>query len=283
MKHRLPFLLALSFPISLLAQTWGPGTTWTYYQYEFFEPPHTNTIQIVQNVDVNGLPAFQVTGSCYCGQASVYLRKEGTKVYFFEHGEFYLLYDFSLNAGDTLKIYSPQVNCQGEVIRFPIDSISHFQTLDGQLLKVQHLGTVEDNCALYFGEKIIENIGSDYCLFPQSGVCDPSTGPLLCFETQAGVYYPVPGVECISGVSIGNNPTGVRLYPTVIQDRFTLESNELYLRSVVVYRPDGSKVYEKRLSALSETLAWPEHILPGIYFIEVWLAGGSRSLFKVSH
>lgn len=78
-----------------------------------------------------------------------------------------------------------------------------------------------------------------------------------------------------------NGGNGSRLYPTVITDRFTLESAGAALRMVVVYAPEGRKVYEKSLSTFSETLAWPENALPGLYFVEVGLADGSRMLHKV--
>src|SRR5690606_974195 len=123
---------------------------------------------------INGEEAFVLEGDCQCGHMSPkYISKDEDKINYYINDDKYLLYDFSLNAGDTLIISIPDYS----QAHFIIDSIDVI-LMNNEQKKVQYFTFINMDNGLFpdWGTRFIEDFGSDRCLFPLIGVCDPGTG-----------------------------------------------------------------------------------------------------------
>ncbi|MFZ2900160.1 MAG: hypothetical protein WA004_16140 [Saprospiraceae bacterium] len=102
-------LFTTAFP-ALFGQTLQVGMRWEYLSFPFFiinpnEPPvDTATLEIVGDTLIQGKEYFQLATNTYpCNyEPTTLIREEGSRVYHHYEGEDYLLYDYSLNPGDTL-------------------------------------------------------------------------------------------------------------------------------------------------------------------------------------
>jgi hypothetical protein len=123
------------------------------------------------------------------GATGNYLYELNRRVYIFNLvlGQFTLLYDFNLNAGEHY-IFHPQDPVDSFYV--VVDSIG-MDTINGQFRKTQfvHSQDISQGVHYEFYGKIIEGIGSTACLYPQVGFCDPATNGLRCFQDAILGFY----------------------------------------------------------------------------------------------
>lgn len=200
----------------------GLGTEWTYCQTRFSPPSNTlKTIQITGDTLINGEQAFIIEGDCTCGDiAPRYIRKEEEKIYYYKDEVKYLLYDFSLQAGDTLKV----IRNEFDTIYVGIDSVGIIN-FNGEDKIIQYINTIaseNNNHWAEWGETFIEDFGSTRCFFPMNPVCDPGTGPLLSIEVQD---FPIVefDFECITLSTSELAKVNIRTYPNPAKDQFIIE------------------------------------------------------------
>ncbi len=180
------------------------GSTW--YVRQYIENPFwpgksydtTQVITVVKDTSINDLVYRRITGKCRCAGEYNLMRSEGSRWYYRHKDVDHLLYDFSLIAGDTLKIWMPWQQGHQDSVYAIIDSIGT-KVINGNAVAVQYFsyGDFQNNFRADFGEYIIKDIGSNYCLFPQYGLCEGGTQPLLCYESPStGLLKFAPG-NCI--------------------------------------------------------------------------------------
>ena len=109
-------LLLLIFTGSF-AQTFAPtGAKWYYNHSEVaLGPPQYGYMlfEVVGDTIIDTLTCKIVRETYYAADSTVsdhgslYLYSDSGKVYYFDNGQFKLLYDFSLSSGDTLTIKEP--------------------------------------------------------------------------------------------------------------------------------------------------------------------------------
>ncbi len=168
---------------------WAPaGAEWTYDLHELTQAvSYTGYFRVYNPHDtiVNGEVA--TTFDAEIGSPSWYLddyseftpaiiKQDGRKVYRFIRNEFYLLYDFDANFGDTLAIVIYDVSSPNDSIAYllvtEIDSI----LLANELIKKMHLIPLDIGnhpYAAYFSGWHYEGIGSDFYFYPTNPVnCD---------------------------------------------------------------------------------------------------------------
>jgi len=169
----------------------APGTTWTFSDPEATGyHSYPRAIYSVADTVVNGHPSHLVIGNCMCGGATGnYLYELNRRVYIFNImlGQFTLLYDFNLNAGEHY-IFHPENPADSFYV--VVDSTG-MDTINGQLRKTQFVHTQDISQSVHydFYGKIIEGIGSTGCLYPQFGGCDPGTYGLRCYQDAILGFY----------------------------------------------------------------------------------------------
>lgn len=165
------------------AQTWFPEeATWHYSQgnigwpyqqgYQFFE--------VLGEISVQGKVCKEVRGTCACSPYGNinYLCPEGDKVwrYDMEGDSFSILYDFTLQPGDSLPLALEHY----DMSFYLLDSVTQI-IVNGVPVRVQHFSYIEGSIA-EISSVTYEYFGNNQCLYPQIGVCDPGTGVMRCYE-----------------------------------------------------------------------------------------------------
>lgn len=194
MRNLVFFLFVFFFPFFSEAQNLQPGTRLDYISTPFFwMPPLFDqsifSLEITGDTLVQGKTYLQVP-EYFCNFANpTLIREEGSKVYYYLDGEDYLLYDYSLNPGDTLwqtywnsSMYEPGYELTTYPLRV-IDTLSAL--LGGVWRKVQYIsyegptGPITND----IGGMFIEDFGSAYFFFPQDALCES----ILCLRA---IYWP---------------------------------------------------------------------------------------------
>ncbi|MCC6724921.1 MAG: T9SS type A sorting domain-containing protein [Saprospiraceae bacterium] len=132
---------------------------------------------------------LNITSSSFIGG----LRRDGEKVYVLPNGyqSEYLIYDFSLQAGDDISIFSPIL---GQNVSRHVDSVK-MEDLAGQVRKVIYF---TPSHPLYPPERWMAGIGSS------SGPMTPTVEPgadsgsqLLCFQHGDEYHNEYPPEDCL--------------------------------------------------------------------------------------
>jgi Secretion system C-terminal sorting domain len=281
MKYLAALLCIVFLSTSSFSQAWVPkGTKWVYHFIPFvpFQSPSLNTITCIDTVMHLGhmcsvLQASQ-SACTFHTFSNQYLFEEDKKVYIEIDSAFYVLYDFSVEVGDTYWTHFIGFN---EVV----DS-SHIRIIDidstiycGEVKRIFHFEDITGSFNFYLGSNspIIEGVGSTYFLYPQSGACDPPTGPISCFQ-RSDCDTTVFGV-CLNTTTLPPSPSlvaQVKVYPNPGTDVLYLET-ELGAE-LRVFSACGKLMLQKQLTSDKEAV--PVKELPnGLYFLQVQEAGGS--------
>ncbi len=213
----------------LSGQEWFPDDgLWYYNQTEFF--PGGNYYKIFE-VDgeaiIQGKSCKLVKGNCDCSTfgANNYLYEEGDKVFRYNpvKDSFDILYDFTMQVGDTLTI--PLGDSDPGI--YVLNSIST-QFIHGIPIRVQHFELLEWYVSIGF--ETYEYIGNSECMYPQYGFCDPLTGALRCYQDSFfglqkfnGFHFP-----CDTVITSLHNPDAqnVEIFPNPADDLVNIKSTD---------------------------------------------------------
>ncbi|WP_236976110.1 hypothetical protein [Membranihabitans maritimus] len=199
MHYRIVLFITLSLTICTHLYTqsdsaeWAPiGTTWYYNFNSSNVYPQANALKMesIKDTMVNEKPARIIEGTIYYHsgdtlhapdvfpEGRIILHQQGDSIYYLRENTFELLYDFSLEEGDTMNIVTPEPyrpNIENDtMIQVVIDSTGE-RVLDGDTLRTQIVST---NYSRFYTSyqmygEIIEKIGNQEFLLPNyNGVCD---------------------------------------------------------------------------------------------------------------
>lgn len=278
MKHPLTLLLIVCTPFFLSGQNWSVGAHWIYWQEDFFPDPEAEyrTFTKEQDTLLQNRSCSQIwekyvvnNGSSILeyGLKRYYLWQEGQKVYVFEpdSAQFFPLYDFSKNTGDTLYSYCPDAH---EMISLRIDSLT-FLNIGNQQLKVQWVQTAGFG-SCYMQGPIYERIGSGVYLFARPGFVDPPPGGgLICFRDSLLSF---PGDANCSLFVKSTEPYAseqIKIFPNPTADQLFLEAENI--EKIRVFNPFGQvlKTYEGAAEISLNGL--PD----GVYLLEIQTPKGA--------
>jgi hypothetical protein len=252
------------------------GTTWTYSDHEnggYHSYPRA--IFSVADTVVNGHPSHLVIGNCLCsGVTGNYLYELNRRVYMYhlQLGQFTLLYDFNLNAGEHY-IFHPQNAADSFYV--VVDSIST-DTINGNIKKSQYVHTqyISGMLSYSFNGKIIEGIGSVGCLYPQIASCSPSTDGLRCYQDNVLGFYDThlaPACDTVyvtfDKVEEINRMMLVRVAPNPFSEKTTLhfDKNNLTEGSISIYDLTGRIVREEKFIGNSIVIE-RNNLESGVYY-----------------
>ena len=268
----------------------SPGTSWIYSDHEI-AGNHSYPRGIVSIADtvVNGQPAHIVIGDCLCGGGQTnYLYELNRRVYFFnfQTSQFNILYDFNLNAGDYYMLYPQGIVSDSFYVM--IDSTGT-DTINGFLRKTQyvHVQPFFPQIPYAFSGKIIEGIGSEFCLYPQYGFCDPPTSGLRCYQDSILGFYDThlaPACDSIYVINIGIDEAAQEITAAVSPNPFS-QGTEITIHSpaniegtITVTDPAGRRVFAEAFSGNKIRLDG-SRLDAGIYFFNLQM-GDSYSAGK---
>lgn len=254
------------------AQEWFPvGANWYYNQVILFVGNRYRYFEVTGDTIIDGRYCRIVHGACECSEypGVNYLNVDGEQIYTYDmqEGDFRLLYDFSLQPGDTLRHSSIMFG----PTQYLLDSISTLQ-VDSILLRVQHFSYIDGDYE--FGDKVYEFIGSRGCMYPVIRFCDPSTGHLRCYmdSTIGLVKFIDPDLECDYTTSSTKEAVDhdVHIYPNPSSGILNITSDELIKQIDYVEIETGRTIY--RNPEVDGELIDLQHIPPGTYILRLYFS-----------
>ena len=191
------YALICPFHPSLFAQT-APvvGSKWTYIQSSGFgENGNFYRLQVAADTMIGGKLCKKMVGGFGCAalqNAGEFVHFDGKKVYRYDARtqRFWLLYDWSANAGDVVTVYVPTPQTI-DSFKIRIDSTTTW-TPNGEALRVQKITPMGTSRWLFASQQIIEKLGANAFFFPQASSCSPiQFGSMRCFEepTQPTIKF----------------------------------------------------------------------------------------------
>jgi len=289
----LAILLAVS-----TSPTWGqafaPLNAIWHYENFCNTPPWSEscgyfTVEAVRDTVINGLTATVLEHrnmGMLIPQAEVIVREADNRVYFFEDGQFKLLYDFNLNEGDTMTFSVPQnvayydFTCGGgygvpDSAQVRIDSTALIE-VDGQLLKTLYSTEIivpgNEHSAWVlrqFTERIGSHVGlfgytTNQCLGGFNGYLRCYSDSLISYKTIAEECDFVMGQEELAG----NDAATV--YPNPTRGAVRVESGRESITAYRVTSMSGQVLLQHTGSFSSSFDIDLSHLPPGIYMVEAF-------------
>lgn len=234
---------ALLLSITVKSQTWcAPGATW-YYGYTIWQVTGFYKISYTGDTIINSnsckiLSKTKVQHNLSTGiQDTTYLNDEYTyadanKVYVYRLGNFYTLYDFSANVGDTITVAGYPIHSGCDSIgKVKVDSVGTL-TINSENLRYISVSPVGVS-AWGWHSRIVEKIGPvnyppyytylfpqtlDYCGFmlDENG----EEGSFRCYSDSIFGSYTTTSVGCDFTVSIDekNKSNELNIFPNPSTD-----------------------------------------------------------------
>ena len=270
------------------AQEWAPiGTEW-YYTHLYWWTPDIDFNHWVSAKDttINGQHCRIIEKTHFACDLRPYrnfMYGENRRIYFFNERteNFEVLYDFNLEAGDSLKIpnwldESLGFEFEPDTIIYLVDSTSTFAWNDSTYIK-QYIS----HYIPYWGEyeyfTAIENIGGTNQMFNYSpGICDGEyDGPLRCYNS------PETGLINFGTVACDYTPVEkviadpkIRVFPNPVTDQLLVNLNsELHVKlEFKIYDYSGKWVHAGVIDGTSNPIDL-SRLSSGIYMLRLFDSG----------
>lgn len=294
MRVFLSILLAIIF-LSVKGQTYHPFPTHDALWCEFYNDEYTNSYNVYhyfalkqENNDtlINGniyhklYHSFDTifTEDKLCGG----LREENKRIYFYAldsitiSGEITspskkkeeILFDFSLQPGDTITTDSFRIIFSDSLKLYRIDSI-----LVGNEYRREYIfGWIKENYEL-LNCNWIEGIGNkEGLLFPVGGFCGCNvSNQLICFREQNEfLFHSNQNMDCFRKSSIIEaklkSKSKISVYPNPIISEAIIDFNNLSIDYLTVTNAYGSIVRSYKINGNSNFIFKKEDLSSGIYF-----------------
>jgi hypothetical protein len=297
------FVLLLILPQFIFAQKqYAPlDATWRFELHTFDCTNHFLQYKVEKEIEIDGkdcsviyaytsyhLAPFQLV------EDSLIVWENDQKVYFYQYDDFHLLYDFTIEEGDTLDYFLPS----GKVYFSPYQSEENDTAVIATKLVVQEITEVDINGLLlkrfetnypdinegfynYMGY-VVENVGSTYAqitgtnqAFVSSG-CGPN---FYCYENE-DFSYP-PDFSCEYPTSTKNIYTEkeIILYPNpTFGELYIINHTPEAIEHIDVINWTGQRVVAPSTTPTNISL---ESLPKGIYLIDIIFISGNTHIQKI--
>lgn len=207
-----------------------------------------------------------------------YLREEGSKWYTSDGYSDLLLYDYTLDVGDTV-VSAFLYTWAGPVIITAIDSI----LVDTNYRKRFHLSS-----PLMGAEYIIDGIGSTAGLF-ENMVFDLTQSELICFAKNGVSLWGSSAEECQLNVALNEKEKkkpGFIVFPNPANDHFIVKTNFSESRvqgTIRLYDLTGKELHSYEISDKNGQMVIPiTNLKPGLYFLELYINEKREGSVKIA-
>jgi len=280
-----------------------PGATW-YYSYANFAIEGYVKISYENDTTIQGIQvqklAKNIIAYDFVSEINInlfdgfeYTYSDNDHVYWWVNNEFKVLYDFTVQVGDTVMTYEKVFggDYEGDCDPFGRSLVTEagVDTINGTALRWYIIEDFE-NSPVFFSGKIYERVGSMVYLFGMPGGCDiiyeEGRGPLRCYSDDDFPEYKNPGYqgECdfVVGIDeITNERNYFNFYPNPANDKLTIEIKEnVSINSISIFTLDGKLIKETPFRDLNFDIDI-SGLQAGIYLIEVETEDGYRELKRL--
>ena len=261
--------MILILSLNAQSQNIGIGSKWIYNQNWFNPIPNTyaeRTIEIVSDTLIDDKQFFILSGNCECSSLkTLILRWENNQILQFVDSEIRPLYDFNLNAGDSLSVSFP-VN---DTILSTLVIINSTEQVNG--LKYQHI-SIDPYDSNYqhtdWSGTFVEDIGSiDWCITPQANLCEDGTSGLCSFITPNQDTLKFTDIyNCIINSTNELNASVLDVSPNPSSTFWTIPGTSKFTK-YYLYRITGEEITNQDFQNKSEILIDASRLPAGTYVL----------------
>jgi hypothetical protein len=291
MKKNIKCLFLLSFLIFNIGNSqaqfmdWAPiGAKW-WYKANCFTENYCGyfTLESKRDTIINGISANIIETEIFGGEIwenaswfpdKLIMYSDSNKVYNFFENEFYVLYDFNLQAGDTLTIQDTTK------YRGFFDSNSLFQVVvDSNVVKslngysLRHLYTTPVELSEYYFSTIIEKLGSLHNLFGES-IYMPLAGYPGYFRCYQDEEIDITSEYCefVSSVNNLENQLEVSCYPNPANELLMVkfEGNQQNEVAYSLHSIDGRILEFNKIGSSNSFKINLQALNAGVYFLKIY-------------
>lgn len=281
------------FEISQTAnsQNWAPiGAKWHYgYLQSIFTPDQGYYLfEYKKDTVVQGHNCKKIIRKDFAPNGNIYdlsseiFYSENNKVYHLINNQFYVLYDFGANQGDTWEIRIPYEmynvtwwDPDDSLRTVFVDSVKMI-TIDSQELKVLYTSTLSNTKETdwYFQNPIIENIGSNY-MFPGIWLFwDTDIPSLRCYEDSQIFYQKNSEIDCdllvYDSFIEKVKESFFKIYPNPVNDFISISNiNNLLINKIIISDITGKSIIEINSDVMPNRINLSQ-LYEGIYFISFY-------------
>lgn len=191
----------------------------------------------------------------------------------------FLLYDFSLQVGDTMELFNPFSPIALEAGFFQLDSIKLKLLYDGNMYRHFYLSPTSSNTQSSESTIWIEGMGATALTNVTSRTLDYNgIGAITCFFKNSDLFYSLTDSvpSCIQDYPLGIEsynavPNHFKLYPNPASTRFQFD-NYLEIESVIIFDFLGKKIYQSQ--DITENILISPNMEKGIYRVLIHSKNG---------
>lgn len=267
----------------LLGQTNEWQLTSCYEGDCFTDIYFTNGDTIVNNLDYQILDGYHYINRNFLLREEVSEKKVFVTVILPNRVEEFLLYDFSLNVGDSIQIRNPITPFFNNAGFFELDSIENV-TQDNQEYRFFHLSPTENNEISSNNIVWIEGMGSLSIINAPSGVADINgVGKVSCYFKNGNLFYHDPngwGNNCTATLSSETNEWN-SLFVTFPEKKQIRVHHAETLNQVAWFDISGKLIHTQKINSASTHLFDLHHLNSGFYVMQCFSNQGFYQYFKV--
>lgn len=195
----------------------------------------------------------------------------------------FLLYDFSLNVGDSIQMRNPLSPFPNNAGFFKLDSIENvFQ--NNQTYRFFHLSPNENNQISSNAIVWIEGMGGLSIINAPSGIANINgVGKITCFFKNGVLFYQDPsswGNNCSATLSIASNEKKSPIISYPERKKIKISHAE-FINQIACFDMAGNKIYDEKVNSQSSHLIDLKHLNPGIYIIKCFSNQEKFQSFKI--
>ena len=287
MKIKLTFLFAVLCLTGFSQVEWAPiGAEWYYTYREGAFTPSAGYYKLGATKDtiIDSKKCFILTKQLvsslgeesFQGQEYIYNDTINNRVFRYLFGQFYLLYDFSKEVGDTIVIKEPLSATEYDSIVVKVDSISYDDYSDQVRLKSQYVSVIFDLRSKWdFFGKNTEKLGNQYYFFPTNQLeCDGGCPqPLRCYsdkDLEYHQYYSWLPCDTIYTYSEMPDKLNLRIYPVPFENFLTIETGTDFGKNCNIELFNNSGILVLRQSSFFDRIVLDmTHFDTGCYIIRI--------------
>jgi len=291
MKYLATTLLMFIFFGALAQKEFAPiGATWYYTKMEttFFPDFGYMKHECIKDSIIEGQPVKVIEKTLFLSDSTIepqgyeYILQKGDTIFYWKSGEFHILYNFSLQKGDSLLLYSEMPNQCEEKTNYGwsiVDSIFH-KTINKIELKGYNTLGIHGSIWGFDYLPTLEIIGNLGYLFPQNLFCGfydgfPQIGNLRCYNDDSLGFFQFTKEICdstfnyrvnVETITKGNQ-FSVNSNPT--NDMITIDYNgngDITGYNFMLYNVIGNKKIEKGIAG-HKTNKDISYLNKGIYIL----------------
>ena len=202
--------------------------------------------------------------------------------YYKDINQFYILYDFNAKKGN---FWLSPGSTSTEIWKYLVDSISSI-VVDNKSLKVIYVSAYDSSNIVSFSKRIIEKIGSDFYMFPQSESCDPITGGLRCYFDDS-IYFNNNNIHpSCDYISLGKEHiimnNSIEIHPNPFQKSIFVNIYDVQVSKIEIYNLIGFPVFEKNtLRYKNEIELDLSSLISGVYIAKITTSDNKIVLKKI--